>query len=88
MPNVRLTANAVAGYRRALRPTTSATDAYRELRRVCSDARFSPTAPSWLRERPDTDGYLLLDGDRAALPVRRGRVVACLVNRTPVASSS
>jgi hypothetical protein len=84
MLNVRLTANAVAGYRRALRPTPSSADAYRELRRACRRARFSPTAPDWLREgRPDTDGYLLLDGGRAALPVRRGRVVACFVKRTP-----
>lgn len=84
MLNVRLTANAVAGYRRALRPTSSEADAYRELRRVCSRAQFSPTAPSWLRGRPDADGYLLLDGGRAALPVRRGRAVACLVKRMPI----
>jgi hypothetical protein len=89
MPPVRLTANAVAGFRRALRPTTSESDAYRELQRACRSAQFSPTAPAWLRDgRADNDGYLLLDGGRAALPVRRGRVVACLVQRAPAASLS
>jgi hypothetical protein len=45
------------------------------------EAQYERQAPTWLRgTRNHTDGYLLLDGDVAALPVRRGRAIACLVN--------
>jgi hypothetical protein len=83
MPPVRMTHNAVTSYQRGLRPSASVSSAYRELREMAADAHFTAHAPHWLgRVRGDTDGYLLLDDDTAALPVRRGRVVACLVNPT------
>jgi hypothetical protein len=78
---VRLTHNAVVSYRRMLSPENSSTGAYRELKQACTQGRYEREAPSWLRRIcKGTDGYLLLDGDVAALPVRRGRAVACLVN--------
>lgn len=81
MTGVRLTHNAVTGYRRLLAPESSSSGAYRELKQACAQGRYELRAPSWLhRVHKGTDGYLLLDGDRAALPVRCGRVVACLVN--------
>lgn len=81
MTGVRLTHNAVAGYRRLLAPGNSSSGAYRELKQACAHGRYERDAPSWLRRVcKGTDGYLLLDGDAAALPVRCGRVVACLVN--------
>jgi hypothetical protein len=81
MTDVRLTHNAVAGYRRLLAPGNSSSGAYSELKQACAQGRYEREAPSWLRRVcKGTDGYLLLDGDLAALPVRRGRVVACLVN--------
>jgi hypothetical protein len=87
MPPIRMTHNAVTAYRRALQPGTSVSGAYRELRRESAEARFTRKPPPWLRRvRSDAaDGYLLLEDDVAALPVRRGRVVGCLVNpeRTP-----
>ena len=81
MSQIRLTHNAVASFHRRLRPTDSLSGAYRALRRACEQARYTERAPSWLgAARSDNDGYLLLDGEAVALPVRRGRVVACLVN--------
>jgi hypothetical protein len=81
MISFRLTHNAVVGYQRLLAPGNSVSGAYGELKRACADGQYERQAPSWLsRTRTDTDGYVLLDGDLAALPVRRGRVVACLVN--------
>jgi hypothetical protein len=81
MTQIRLTQNAVAGYQRVLCPANSPSGAYRELRRACKSARYTDRAPSWLRRaNAGNDGYLLLDGELAALPVRRGRAVACLVN--------
>jgi hypothetical protein len=81
MEKIRVTHNAVTSFRRGLAPATSVTGAYRELYRACESARYSRTPPSWLRSaRRDNDGYLLLSGERAALPLRRGRAVACLVN--------
>jgi hypothetical protein len=81
MISFRLTHNAVVGYQRLLAPSNSVSGAYGELKRACADGQYERRAPAWLRRtRNDTDGYVLLDGDLAALPVRRGRVVACLVN--------
>jgi hypothetical protein len=83
-----MTHNAVTAYRRALHPATSVSAAYRELRYAAAAGRFTRQPPPWLRRvRGDADGYVLLEDDVAALPVRRGRVVACLVNpeRTPSA---
>lgn len=81
MPPVLLTHNAVVGFNRALCPANSASGAYHELRKACEVARYIHCPPSWLRRRnADNDGYLLLDGARAVLPIRRGRAIACLVN--------
>jgi hypothetical protein len=78
---VCLTHNAVVGFHRVLCPTDSLSGAYRELRRECKAAQYIAHAPSWLRRtNASNDGYLLLDGEIAALPIRRGRAVACLVN--------
>jgi hypothetical protein len=79
--DVRLTHNAVVSFHRMLCPTDSLSGAYRELRRECQAAQYTTHAPRWLRRtKASNDGYLLLDGEIAALPVRRGRAVACLVN--------
>jgi hypothetical protein len=89
MSQIRLTHNAVASFHRRLRPADSLSGAYRALRHACDEARYTERAPSWLgRARPDNDGYLLLDGEAAVLPVRRGRAVACLVNPNPAARKS
>lgn len=81
MISFRLTHNAVVGYQRLLAPGNSVSGAYGELKHACAVAQYERQAPAWLRGvRNDTDGYVLLDGDVAALPVRHGRVVACLVN--------
>ena len=81
MRPIRLTHNAVVGYQRQLASGNSISGAYGELRRACARGQYERRAPEWLqRTRGDTDGYLLLEGEIAALPVRRGRVVACLVN--------
>jgi len=81
MIGFRLTHNAVIGYQRLLAPGNSMSGAYGELKRACADGQYERRAPAWLRgARNDTDGYVLLNGDIAALPVRRGRVIACLVN--------
>jgi hypothetical protein len=81
MAEVRLTHNAVAGFRRVVCPASSPSGAYRELRRACEVARYTDRAPSWLsRAHADNDGYLVLNGEVAALAVRRGRAVACLAN--------
>jgi hypothetical protein len=81
MSQIRLTHNAVATFHRRLRPADSMSGAYRALRHACEAARYTEDAPSWLgRTRADNDGYLLLDGETAALPLRHGRAVACLVN--------
>ena len=89
MSQIRLTHNAVATFHRGLRPGDSLSGAYRALRRACEQARYTELAPSWLgAARPDNDGYLLLDGEAAALPLRRGRAVACLVNPDVAARES
>jgi putative nucleotidyltransferase with HDIG domain len=81
MAAIRLTHNAVVGFRRALCPAASLSAAHRTLRDACEVASYSELAPGWLgRIDPGTDGYLLLEGNKAALPVRRGRAVGCLVN--------
>lgn len=81
MISICLTHNAVVGYQRLLAPSSSMSGAYGELKRACAHGQYERQAPAWLRRtRNDTDGYVLLDVDVAALPVRRGRVVACLVN--------
>jgi hypothetical protein len=83
-----MTHNAVTAYRRALHPATSVSAAYHELRDATATGRFTRQPPSWLRRvLGDADGYVLLEDDVAALPVRHGRVVGCLVNpeRTPSA---
>jgi hypothetical protein len=86
MTNIRLTHNAVVGYQRLLAPGNSVSGAYGELKRACARGRYEHQTPAWLRRTSKgTDGYVLLDGDLAALPVRRGRVVACLVNPQHVA---
>jgi hypothetical protein len=84
MSEIRLTHNAVANFHRRLCPADSLGGAYRALQHACERARYTDRAPSWVGGgRADTDGYLLLDDETAALPVRRGRVVACLVNPNP-----
>jgi hypothetical protein len=78
---IRLTQNAVVGFHRVLCPTNSLSGAHRELRHACKAAQYTDRAPGWLRRtNASNDGYLLLDGETAALPLRRGRAVACLVN--------
>lgn len=79
MASVRLTHNAVVGYQRVLAPSSSLSSAYSELKRAVQRGRFEQTAPAWVaRARKGSDGYVLLEGDLAALPVRGGRAVACL----------
>jgi hypothetical protein len=69
------------GFHRSLARDSSPSSAYRELTRICSGARLIDHPPSWLTAKDSrNDGYLLLEDERAVLPVRRGRVVACLVN--------
>lgn len=86
MSAIRLTHNAVVGFHRARCPGHSLNSAYQTLRDACGAAFYSELAPGWLgRVNPDTDGYLVLDAENAALPVRRGRAVGCLVNPTPSA---
>ncbi len=81
MISLRLTHNAVVGYQRLLAPGNSVSGAYGELKRACANGRYEHQAPPWLRRaRADTEGYVLLEGELAALPVCRGRVVACLAN--------
>lgn len=81
MLRARLTHNAVISFHRALCPTGSLNAAYRQLRRECETAQRSDRAPSWLRDaHPSNDGYLLLDDGNAALALRDGRAVTCLVN--------
>jgi hypothetical protein len=81
MLRVRLTHNAVASFHRALCPTNSVTWAYGELRRECEAGQHSDQPPGWLRRpHPSNEGYLLLGGGNAALALRRGRAVMCLVN--------
>jgi hypothetical protein len=78
---IRVTQNAVTSFQRRLSPASTISRAYRELRHAVADADYTQHPPTWLRRvRGDADGYLLLDGDLAVLPVRHGRVVACLVN--------
>lgn len=49
--------------------------------RICSNAHVIEDPPAWLtRKDSRNDGYLLLEDERAVLPLRHGRVVACLVN--------
>jgi hypothetical protein len=86
MRGFRLTHNAVVGYQRRLAPGHSISGAYGELKRACAHGRYEHQMPAWLRRASKgADGYVLLDGDIAALPVRRGRVVACLVNPQHIA---
>jgi hypothetical protein len=81
MTEIRLTHNAVAGFHRVLCPTSSMSSAYRELRRACAVARYTDCAPNWLRRaNASNEGYLVLDDETVALPIRRGRAVSCLTN--------
>jgi hypothetical protein len=81
MRQLRLTHNAALGYQRRLEPNQSISGAYQRLKRACADGRYEQQPPKWLpKTRKEADGYLLLDGEIAALPVRNGRAVACLVN--------
>jgi hypothetical protein len=81
MIQTRLTHNAIAGFHRVLCPTNSHSGAYHELRKACRAARYTDQAPSWLRRtHAGNDGYLLLYGETVALPVRKGRAVACLLH--------
>lgn len=80
---LRLTQNAIAGFQRLVGPASSPGGAHQALRRACRSGHFSADAPTWLvRVDDDNDGYLLLDGEVAALPIRRGRAVGCLANPT------
>jgi hypothetical protein len=77
----RLTHNAVLSYKRLLSPQSSISGAYRELRHACARGELMREAPPWLsRIRGDSEGYLVLEGEIAVLPIRRGRAVACLAN--------
>jgi hypothetical protein len=81
MPFVRLTHNAVASFHRVMCPANSLSGAYRELRSECEAARHLRQPPGWLcSPHPSNDGHLLLGGGNAALALRNGRAVACLVN--------
>lgn len=83
MHAIRITSNAVASFQRALCPASSVNHAHRDLRQACRRASYTTRPPTWLRAaRGQNDGYLLLEDEVAALPLRRGRVVACLVNPT------
>jgi hypothetical protein len=83
MISIRVTHNAVVGFQRAMCPEESLRGAHRRLREACSLAVYIDRAPGWLRPAdPSTDGYLVLHNQSAALPVRRGRAVACLINQT------
>jgi hypothetical protein len=78
---IRLTHNAVAGYQRQLARDNSVSSAYAQLKGACARGRYACEPPVWLRRTcGENEGYVMLEGDIAALPVRRGRVVACLVN--------
>ncbi|HEV7161713.1 MAG TPA: hypothetical protein VGN25_00520 [Solirubrobacteraceae bacterium] len=80
MNAVRLTHTAVRSYRR-LRPEESAGGAYRALLKACAQAPLCEEPPSWLRHVDNSnDGYLLLHDGLAAVPVRHGRGVACLID--------
>jgi len=79
--NPRLTHNAVLGYQRSLAPENSISGAYGQLKRACARGRFQLRPPAWLRKTcKGTEGYLILEDEIAALPIRRGRAVACLAN--------
>jgi hypothetical protein len=81
MKQLRLTHNAAVGYQRRLAPSQSLSGAYHELKRACATGRYVQRRPEWLcKTRGQADGYVLLDGEVAALPVRNGRAIACLVN--------
>ena len=80
MTPVRLTHNAVVGYQRVLGSGSSLSGAHSELKRALQRGRFEQRAPSWARARKGNDGYVLLEGDLAAVPVRGGRAIACLAN--------
>jgi hypothetical protein len=81
MRQLRLTHNAALGYQRRLAPDQSISGAYYQLKRACAGGRYEQRPPEWLRKsRGQADGYMVLDGEVAALPVRNGRVIACLVN--------
>jgi hypothetical protein len=82
MTSTRVTHNAVCAFHRALCPSDSVTGAYRLLLQECEQALFSDHAPAWLHHSdPRTEGYLLLPGEAAALPLRNGRAVSCLINQ-------
>lgn len=84
----RLTHNAVLGYQRSLAPENSISGAYGQLKRACARGHFQPHPPIWLAKTcKSTDGYLLLEGHIAVLPIRAGRAVACLVNPLQPANS-
>jgi len=56
--------------------------AHLHLLEACTDAWYTQGPPSWLRRiDPATDGYLVIHGGGAVLPVRSGRAVACLTNQ-------
>jgi hypothetical protein len=77
----RLTHNAVVAYQRRLAPSQSISGAYQELKRACASGRYEQRPPGWLREnRGKADGYVLLEGEVAALPLRNGRAITCLCN--------
>lgn len=81
MRSLRLTHNAALGYQRRLAPDQSISGAYHQLKRACADGCYEQQSPEWLRKaRGQADGYMVLDGDIAVLPVRKGRAIACLVN--------
>jgi hypothetical protein len=79
MRQLRITHNAAFGYQRRLAPDQSISGAYYQLKRACAGGRYEQRPPEWLRKaRGQADGYMVLDGEVAALPVR-DRVIACLL---------
>ena len=81
MKQLRLTHNAAVGYQRRLAPGQSINVAYHELKRACVHGSYEQQPPKWLRKaHREAPEYLLLDGEVAALPIRNGRAIACLVN--------
>ena len=86
MPVTRLTHNAVVAFHRAVCPEDSISGAYHRLCLALETARMSELPPTWLRHRgAPNDGYLILAGEEAALPLRRGRAVSCLVEHRVLA---
>lgn len=77
----RLTHNAVLAFHRGICPEDSISGAHRRLRDAMQAGLLSEDPPSWLvGGGAMNDGYLLLEGGDAVLPLRAGRAVSCLID--------